>query len=231
MKVLVIIPAYNEEKSIEKVIREIRFHVPEVDVVVINDGSRDKTEEVAKHAGAEVISMPFNVGIGGGMQTGYLYAKKNGYDFAVQIDADGQHNASDLPKLLESAKNSDLIVGSRYVQSTSYKSTFMRRIGMIFFSFIVSLLTNQKFTDTTSGYRVANKKVIDLYCNYYPMDYPEVEAIVYLKYKGCSIMEVSTEMRNRLEGESSINALKSVYYMTKVTLSLFMNALRFAKGR
>ncbi|AFC27528.1 glycosyl transferase family 2 [Paenibacillus mucilaginosus 3016] len=230
-RTLVIIPAYNEEKSIAHVIGEIQHYVPTADVVVVNDGSKDRTAEVAKWAGAKVITMPFNVGIGGGMQTGYLYAQRNGYDYAVQIDADGQHNAADLPKLLKAAENNDLVIGSRYVTKTAYSSTLMRRIGMIFFSNVVTMLTHQKFTDTTSGYRVANKKVIDLYCNYYPMDYPEVEAIVYLKYKGCTLHEVSTEMRNRMEGESSINAFKSVYYMFKVTLSLFMNALRFSKAR
>ncbi|SCW73673.1 hypothetical protein SAMN04487970_10373 [Paenibacillus tianmuensis] len=231
MKVLVIIPAYNEEKSIGNVIYEIRKHVPDADIVVVNDGSKDNTKEVAEKHGAIVLNMPFNVGIGGGMQTGYQFAFKNNYDYAVQIDADGQHNAADLPKLLAEAIQNDLVIGSRYVEQTSYKSSFMRRVGMIFFSGVVSMLTGQKFTDTTSGYRVANKKVISLYSSYYPMDYPEVEAIVYLKYKGCKLAEVSTEMRSRLEGESSITAIKSIYYMVKVTLSLLMNALRFAKVR
>lgn len=231
MRTLIIIPAYNEERSIGEVIREIRTHVPSADILVINDGSRDRTEEVVRRTGANIITMPFNVGIGAGMQTGYLYAYRNDYDYAVQIDADGQHRPEELPKLLEEAKENDLVIGSRYINKTAYSSTVMRRVGMVFFSCLVSFLTRQKFTDTTSGYRVANRKVIEIYASYYPMDYPEVEAIVFLKYKGCKIIEVSTEMRERETGSSSITPIKSMYYMVKVTLALLMNVFRYAKIR
>ncbi|WP_330163494.1 glycosyltransferase family 2 protein [Paenibacillus woosongensis] len=134
MKTLIIIPAYNEEGSIASVIADIRRHVPNTDIVVINDGSTDRTEEIARASGARVLTMPYNVGIGGGMQTGYIYAKMQGYDVAVQMDADGQHPAKELPKLIEQASKYDLVIGSRYVKSTSYRSPHMRRIGMIFFS-------------------------------------------------------------------------------------------------
>lgn len=230
---LVIIPAYNEEASIAHVIRSIRQHAPDADIVVVNDGSRDRTAEVAEQAGATVLNLPFNVGIGGGMQTGYLYAHKKGYQYAVQIDADGQHDPADLPRLLRHAKNGDgdMILGSRYVERTAYKSSFMRRIGMIFFSGLVTVFAGQAVKDTTSGYRVVNKRLIDLFSSYYPVDYPEVEAIVYLKRQGYTLLEVPTEMRERQAGTSSITPLKSAYYMIKVALALFMNVLRYPRAR
>lgn len=227
LKTLIIIPAYNEEGSIAAVIADIRGHVPEADIVVINDGSTDRTEEIAKASGANVLTMPYNVGIGGGMQTGYIYARRQGYDVAVQMDADGQHPAKELPKLIEQASRYDLVIGSRYVESTSYRSPYMRRIGMIFFSQLVTLLTRQQFTDTTSGFRAAGRKVIDLYASYYPIDYPEVESLVYLKRHGCKITEVSTEMHRRKAGRSSITPARSVYYMIKVTFSVIMSAMRY----
>lgn len=227
MKTLIIIPAYNEEGSIAAVIRDIHRHAPEADIVVVNDGSTDRTEQLAEEAGARVLTLPYNVGIGGGMQTGYLYARRMGYDIAVQMDADGQHPAGELPKLIAQAKNYDLVIGSRYVESTSYRSSRLRRLGMVFFSSLVSLVTGQRFTDTTSGFRAAGRKVIDLYADYYPIDYPEVESIVYLKRKGCRIAEVATEMHDRQAGKSSITPWKSIYYMIKVTLAVLMSAIRY----
>ncbi|RCX19202.1 hypothetical protein DFP94_105219 [Fontibacillus phaseoli] len=227
MKTLIIIPAYNEEGSIATVIRDIHLHAPEADVIVINDGSTDRTEQLAEQAGAKVLTLPYNVGIGGGMQTGYLYAQRMGYDIAVQMDADGQHPAKELPKLIAKAADNDLVIGSRYVETTSYRSSRLRRIGMLFFSGLVSLVTGQHFTDTTSGFRAAGRKVIELYADYYPIDYPEVESIVYLKRKGCRIAEVATEMHDRQAGKSSITPWKSVYYMIKVTLAVLMSAIRY----
>lgn len=227
MKTLIIIPAYNEEGSIAAVIRDIHQHAPSVDVIVINDGSSDRTEQCAINAGARVLTLPYNVGIGGGMQTGYMYAKQHGYEIAIQMDADGQHLAEELSKLIAKAEHYDLVIGSRYVESTSYRSSHLRRIGMIFFSGLVSMVTGQRFTDTTSGFRAAGPKVIDLYSQYYPIDYPEVEALIYLKRKGCRITEVATEMRKRETGKSSITPLKSIYYMVKVTLSVLMSAMRY----
>ncbi|GIO86455.1 glycosyl transferase family 2 [Paenibacillus faecis] len=230
MKTLIIIPAYNEEGSIAGVIQDIHRHAPEADVIVVNDGSTDRTAELAAAAGAKVLTLPYNVGIGGGMQTGYLYAQRMGYDIAVQMDADGQHPAEELPKLIAKAREADLVIGSRYVETTSYRSSRMRRAGMVFFSGLVSLVTGQRFTDTTSGFRAAGRKVIELYAAYYPIDYPEVESIVYLKRKGCRITEVATEMHHRKAGKSSITPWKSVYYMVKVTLAVLMNAIRYDRG-
>lgn len=230
MKTLIIIPAYNEEGSIAGVIQDIHRHAPEADVIVVNDGSTDRTAELAAAAGAKVLTLPYNVGIGGGMQTGYLYAQRMGYDIAVQMDADGQHPAEELPKLIAKAREADLVIGSRYVETTSYRSSRMRRAGMVFFSGLVSLVTGQRFTDTTSGFRAAGRKVIELYASYYPIDYPEVESIVYLKRKGCRITEVATEMHHRKAGKSSITPWKSVYYMVKVTLAVLMSAIRYDRG-
>lgn len=230
MKTLIIIPAYNEEGSIAGVIQDIHRHAPEADVIVVNAGSTDRTAELAAAAGAKVLTLPYNVGIGGGMQTGYLYAQRMGYDIAVQMDADGQHPAEELPKLIAKAREADLVIGSRYVETTSYRSSRMRRAGMVFFSGLVSLVTGQRFTDTTSGFRAAGRKVIELYASYYPIDYPEVESIVYLKRKGCRITEVATEMHHRKAGKSSITPWKSVYYMVKVTLAVLMSAIRYDRG-
>lgn len=230
LKTLIIIPAYNEEGSIASVIRDIHHHVPYADVIVINDGSTDQTGQCAKDAGARVFTLPYNLGIGGGMQTGYMYANKMGYDIAVQMDADGQHRAEELPKLIAKAYNYDLVIGSRFLEATSFRSSTMRKIGIVFFSSLVSLVTGQRFTDTTSGFRAAGQKVIELYAEYYPIDYPEVESIVYLKRKGCRITEVSTEMSSRQRGKSSITPLRSAYYMIKVTLSVLMSALRYSKA-
>ncbi|MGG6314027.1 glycosyltransferase family 2 protein [Paenibacillus macerans] len=230
-KMLIIIPAYNEEASIGLVIRDIRTHAPAADVLVINDGSADRTEEFAKKEGAKVLTMPYNVGIGGGMQTGYMYAKQMGYDIAVQMDADGQHRAEELPKLISQTAAHDLVIGSRFVESTAYRSSPARRVGIAFFSALVSWVTGQRFTDTTSGFRAAGRKVIELYADYYPIDYPEVESIVYLKRMGCRIAEVPAEMRPRAAGKSSITPWRSVYYMVKVTLSVLMSALRHHSRR
>lgn len=230
-KVLIIIPAYNEENAIRDVIYDIREHVPDADLVVINDGSTDDTEQIALSCGAKVLTVPFNVGIGGGMQIGYIYAKQIGYDYAVQMDADGQHRAADLPGLLERAHNYDLMIGSRFVEETEYRSSPMRRLGILFFSWLVTFMTGQKFTDTTSGFRVAGSRAIALFADYYPTDYPEVESIIYLKRRGCRITESRVNMRQRETGRSSITPVRSVYYMIKVTLSVFMSAVRYRNRR
>jgi glycosyltransferase involved in cell wall biosynthesis len=226
--VLVIIPAYNEEKSVAYVIQKIRSAVPAADILVVNDGSTDSTSEVARKAGAQVIDLPFNLGIGGGMQTGYLYAYRKGYEAAVQIDADGQHNPDDLPRLLALLEKgeADLILGSRYVEKTGYRSTWTRRLGMVILARMVSLIIGKPVYDTTSGYRVVNRKVMRLFAENYPTDYPEVEALVLVHMHGYKILEVPVEMEERQAGRSSITPLKSVYYMVKVGLALVMNVLR-----
>ncbi len=229
-KILVIIPAFNEERSLPTVIGKIRSF-PGIDVVVVNDGSGDNTSAVARAAGAGVIDLPFNLGIGGAVQTGYLFAHKNGYDVAVQVDADGQHDPDDLLTIIGPVLRgeADMVLGSRFVESTGYRSPLARKMGIMLFSAVVSLITGQTLKDTTSGYRAVNKKIIRFFVDNYPTDYPEVEALVLLKKNGFSIMEVPVTMAPREHGESSITPLKSVYYMVKVLLAIFMNLLRAPK--
>lgn len=224
MKIMVVIPAYNEEKNISGVVKAVKSHHPEVDAVVINDGSRDRTGLEAQGAGAFVINLPQNLGIGGAVQTGYIYAKTKGYDAVIQIDGDGQHNPKDLSRLIDSiAKDeADMVIGSRFVKKTDYESSKMRKLGINFFSKLVSIACRRDFYGTTSGYRAVNKKGIELFSRYYPRDYPEVETIVYASKMGIRIKEISVDMNKRLGGKSSITPLKSIYYMIKVTCSILL---------
>ncbi|MBL0389030.1 glycosyltransferase family 2 protein [Tumebacillus sp. ITR2] len=228
-KVLVIIPAYNEEGSIAHVIQRIQSVSDDIDVVVINDGSRDATVEVARAAGATaVIDLPFNLGIGGAMQTGYLYAHKNDYDIALQIDADGQHDPFDIPKVIEPILRGEVnfTVGSRWVEKTAYKSSAARRVGMVIFSRLIKWVTGQVCKDPTSGFRAADKRVIEMFANYYPVDYPEVEVLVHISRRGLKFREIAVEMSERQAGSSSITPIKSIYYMVKVGLAVLISATR-----
>ena len=224
MKTMVAIPAYNEEKNIFRVVKAVKNNNPEVDVVVINDGSRDCTGLEAQKAGAFVINLAQNLGIGGAVQTGYIYASRRGYDAVIQIDGDGQHNPKDLSRLIDSiAKDeADMVIGSRFVKKTGYESSKMRKLGIDFFSKLVSLVCGRDFFDTTSGYRAVNKKVIELFSRYYPRDYPEVETIVYASRMGIRIKEIPVNMDKRQGGKSSITPLKSIYYMIKVTCAILL---------
>lgn len=228
LKSLIIIPAYNEEDSIGDIVKRILTNYPSFTVVVVDDGSSDNTAKIARMAGAKVVSLPQNLGIGGAVQTGYLYAFYHGYDIAVQIDADGQHKPEELPKILKPLIENevDLVLGSRYVEKTEYKSTFSRRTGMIVLSTLVSLIAKQMIKDTTSGFRAVNRKVIELFAREYSTDYPEVDSLVVIKKHGMKIKEVSVEMDQRIAGQSSITMLRSAYYMIKVSLALFIRVLR-----
>jgi len=227
-KILIIVPAYNEEESIKNVVQAIYNQEVKVDVVVVNDGSRDNTYEEAKKTNANVLDLPFNLGIGGAMQTGYLYAYKNNYDIAIQIDADGQHNPVDIKNLIQPTLNEevDMVIGSRYLEKTKYKSTIFRRLGMIYFTTIIKLFTGNKVTDTTSGYRAVDRKIIELFAREYPEDYPEVEVLVWLKKRKLKLKEISVEMNERTTGKSSITPFKSLYYMIKVTLGIIISSIR-----
>jgi len=227
-KILVIIPAYQEEASIAGVVEKIRTSLPFVDIVVINDGSTDRTSARAKACGVNVVDLPFNLGIGGAMQTGYRYAERHGYDIAVQIDADGQHDPKDLVKLLEvmEQEGMDMVIGSRFVETSSYRPSLARAAGITVLSCLVSLITGKKVTDTTSGYRAVNRKVIKLFARDYPTDYPEVEVLILLHKHGLTVKEVPVEMNYRETGVSSITPLKSIYYMIKVILSVLIMVSR-----
>lgn len=223
-KILVIVPAYNEEGQIRQVIEDIRTSAPYVDIAVVNDGSKDRTFEQASQTGATVFNLPYNLGIGGAVQTGYRHALNENYDYAVQIDGDGQHNPADLCKLLQTIETSgaDMVIGSRFLDKTGYQSTRIRLVGIRFLSFLVSGLTRNKATDTTSGFRICGRKAIALFAERYPTDYPEVESLILLNNHGLRFLEIQVNMRPRLFGKSSITAFKSIYYMIKVTLSIFI---------
>ena len=228
MKCLIIVPAFNEGKNIYNVVTSIKNDNVSEDVVVINDCSKDNTYFEARKAGAEVINLSENLGIGGAVQTGYIYAMNKGYDVAVQIDGDGQHDSKDLKKLIRQLEenNLDMVIGSRFIEKTNYIPNVFRAIGIKYFSKLVSILCRSNYYDTTSGYRLVNKKGIKLFAKYYPQDYPEVETIVYACKNGLKVNEIGVNMRQRYEGKSSITPIKSIYYMIKVTLSTLIVAYK-----
>lgn len=227
-KILVIIPAFNEEASIASVLKDLRKYVPEADIVVVNDGSRDRTAHIASEFGVTVVDHPFNMGIGATMQTGYKYARQNGFDITVQVDADGQHPADQIPALIKPIIDgrADIVVGSRFLGSGDYKPSLARSAGMAIFSRVVSSIIKVKMTDTTSGFRASGRECIDFFTRRYPDDYPEVEALVLLHKKGFSIMEVPVKMYERAGGKSSITPVRSIYYMIKVLLAIFVDLLK-----
>lgn len=227
-EVLVIIPAYNEEKSIKDVVNKIYENTTNCDVVVVNDGSKDNTYIEAKKTKAIVIDLPNNLGIGGAVQTGYLYAYKNNYDIAIQVDADGQHDSKYINEMLEILKNgqADMVIGSRFIEKTSYKQTFFRMLGINITSGIIKVLTGKKIHDTTSGFRAINRDIIESFANNYPYDYPEPCTNMEMILKGKNIVEIPVEMKQRETGVSSISPLKSVKYMLKVILSLFLMKIK-----
>ena len=221
-------PALDEERSVGRVIDEIRAFDPAIDVVVVDDGSHDRTAEVATAHGAHVVRLPFNLGIGGSVQTGFRYAAEHGYDVAVRLDGDGQHDPSQLDRILAPvlAGDVDICVGSRFAGEDGYRSSRSRRIGIRILARTVSLLTGQRVTDTTSGFQALNRKAIALFAVDYPHDYPEVEATVLLHKHRLRLAEVPVQMRERVAGRSSITALRSIYYMTKVMLAILVGIFR-----
>lgn len=224
MKTLVIIPAYNEQENILNTIADIRTHCPEVDYLVINDCSRDNTERLLRDNGANYVSLPCNLGIGGGVQTGYRYADERGYDIAIQFDGDGQHDARYLRDLIApiEAGTADIAIGSRFIKREGFQSTGLRRMGIGFLSGLIKLLCGIHVSDVTSGMRAVNRRFIEEYAKSYAQDYPEPEAIIAASVRGARIVEVPVEMRERQGGRSSINPLRSVYYMIKVSLALIL---------
>lgn len=226
---LAIVPAHNEAGSIGAVVDGIRAFDPRFDVVVVDDGSTDATARIAAAHGAAVVSLPFNLGIGGAVQTGFRYARERGYDVAVRLDGDGQHDPAELPKLLAvlAEGNADVVTGSRFAAgSNGYRAPAARRAGIVFFARLVSLLTRQKVTDTTSGFQALNRRGIALFAEDYPNDYPEVEATVLVFKHRLRLVEVPVTMREREHGESSIGFFGSIYYMLKVTLALCLAMVR-----
>jgi glycosyltransferase involved in cell wall biosynthesis len=232
-KIIALIPAFNEQNNIAHVIKEVQS-LENVDVLVIDDGSSDQTALVAKKAGACVLSLPFNLGIGGAVQAGYQYARSCGYDIAVQVDGDGQHDVKFLPPLIAPilAQEKDLVIGSRFLPPfLGYQSSLVRRLGIRFFSRLISFLTRSKITDPTSGFRACNQKLIHLFADDYPLDFPEPEAIVEAKKAHARVGEVAVEMRARATGQSSIRYLKTGYYMIKVTFAILLRSIQYQQKK
>lgn len=228
MKKLVIIPAYNEEASIVNTVKDIKEHAPDFDYIVVNDCSKDSTLDVCVKNGINVLKLPVNLGIGGAVQSGYLYALRNGYDVAVQFDGDGQHSANyldDMVKLLTKEK-ADMVIGSRFITNEGFQSSAIRRVGIKHFNVLIKLLTGKKITDPTSGMRMVNRDIIKLFSEDYPKDYPEPESVVSIIARGKKVVEIPVIMNERSEGVSSISPMKSVYYMIKVTIAMLIARIR-----
>ena len=228
-KILIVVPAFNESGNVAQTIREIKALPIPTDVVVIDDGSSDATASEAEQAGAPVIVLPFNLGIGGAVQTGFQYALQKGYTTVVQVDGDGQHDVRYLPDLLNpvSTQQIDMVIGSRFLQPLAgYQSSFIRRIGIHFFARLISFLIREPVTDPTSGFRAYGRRAIDIFAESYPQDYPEPESIVVAKRQGLVLCEVPVEMRKRFHGHSSIRYLWTLYYMIKVTLAILLSMLK-----
>jgi glycosyltransferase involved in cell wall biosynthesis len=224
-----IVPALNEAGALPAVIDELRAFDPGLDVVVVDDGSVDRTAAVARSMGACVLRLPFNLGIGGAVQTGFRFAFENDYDLAVRVDGDGQHDPSQLGRLIAPvlAGEADIVVGSRFAaDADGYRSSRTRRIGIRLLARVVSGIVGQRVTDTTSGFQALNKHGIALFARDYPHDYPEVEATVMVFRHRLRLIEVPVTMRERGSGRSSITSLRSVYYMVKVLLAIFVGLFR-----
>lgn len=229
MKILIIIPAYNEAENIEKLINDIRESCPFADYLVVNDCSKDETEEILHRVDANYMCNSVNLGIGGTVQGGYVYALKNGYDIAIQVDGDGQHDISYLKNMVEPIEKgeADIVIGSRFIEKQGFQSSAGRRFGINFLSSLIKLCTGIRVRDVTSGFRAVNRKFIKIYADDYPQDYPEPEAIVVGVMHGGVIKEIPVMMKERGGGTSSINLWKSIYYMIKVSLAIITCRISF----
>lgn len=230
-KAVILIPALNEEATVGDVIREARASYPEIDIVVIDDGSSDATAAVSRAAGATTISLPFNLGVGGAMRTGFLYAARNGYDAAIQVDADGQHNPKDVGELLQALEFSDIAIGARFAGKGDYTAGLMRRLAMKILASTLSRVARTSLTDTTSGFRASGQKALDLFAVSYPSEYlgDTVESLVIASRHGLTITQVPVQMRPRAGGTPSHNPVKAAVFLARVIVALVF-ALMKPKG-
>jgi len=228
VKILMIIPAYNEQDNIKETVKKIQEHSTKLDYVVINDGSTDNTQKILEENNIKHIKLINNLGIGGAVQTGYKYAYRNNYDIAIQFDGDGQHDANYIKNIVEPIVKGDanMVIGSRYVEELSeFKSTKLRQLGITILSFILKLTTGKKIYDMTSGFRAVDKDIIEIFAKDYPNDYPEPETNVEVVQKGFKVKEIPVKMHERLHGKSSITPLKSIYYMIKVSYAMIVRSI------
>lgn len=228
MKKLIIIPAFNEEENIEKTVTSIEKDAKEFDYVIINDCSTDRTKQICEQKGYNIVNLPINLGIGGAVQTGYKYAYINGYDVAVQVDGDGQHDPeflNEMAKYIEKNKV-DMVIGSRFIEKKGFQSSVARRMGIKFFSTLIKVLTGAVITDPTSGLRMVGRNVMEIFAKDYPRDYPEPESVVAVLRKNLVVKEIPVIMHERGGGVSSISPKKSIYYMIKVTLAILIERIR-----
>ena len=230
MKILLIIPCYNEQESIVSLYREICDKTP-YDVIVVNDSSTDNSKEILKQRGIPYLDLPLNLGIGGAVQAGYRFAIYNGYDIAVQVDGDGQHDPGQVNLIAAPIENgeADLVIGSRFINKSGFQSSVMRRVGINFFKMLIYCLSGRRITDATSGFRAANRKTMHLFNEYYAMDYPEPESNMLALKNKLRVKEVPVTMRERQSGESSIKSLQPLYYMLKVSLGIIISSTIRAK--
>lgn len=226
MKTLIIIPAYNEAENLPGLFKALKDTGEDFDILTVNDCSSDDTERVCREHGINVISLPVNLGIGGAVQTGYIYALRNGYDIAVQVDGDGQHDPQFIKYLVERVREGwDLCIGSRFIENEGFQSSRVRRVGIKYFSWLIRCLMKTRITDPTSGFRACSKRVIKLFANNYPIDYPEPETVVMVLRNRLKVCEMPVIMKPREKGVSSITNLKAVYYMIKVTLAILISSI------
>jgi glycosyltransferase involved in cell wall biosynthesis len=227
---LAVVPAYNEAETVGSVVNSIHVQAPRFDVLVVDDGSSDGTGAVAEAVGARVVRAPFNLGIGGAVQCGFVYALENDYDYVVQVDGDGQHCAEEIGKLIaamDADPTLDMICGSRFLtKEHGYPAPISRRTGIHLFAFLLSRIIGERVSDPTSGFRLYNRRGIALFARDYPHDYPEVEAILMVHFHRLRMQEVPVRMLRRGGGVSSIRSGKSAYYMIKVLLAVFIGLAR-----
>lgn len=231
-RIAIVVPAFNEAKAIASVVSNINDlnigSAFQTDVIVVNDCSTDRTSEIAATLNCILLNLPVNLGIGGAVQTGFKYAYANEYDYAMQVDGDGQHPASEIPKLVTGIvdKDLDVLIGSRFIQKTGYISTFSRRMGIVYFKHLLKIFCGITITDSTSGFRIINRKTLAVVQDYYPDEYPEPESIILYSRNRLKIGEIPVTMLERQGGESSIRAFTSLYYMLKVSFAIFFTFIR-----
>lgn len=223
-KVLVIIPAYNEETNIASIINEVREKASQADILVVDDGSKDKTAEIARHLDVRVVSHPFNLGIGGAVQTGLMIAKKWGYDIAVQVDGDGQHDPAFVYTLIKpiAEEKADISIGSRYLNNANVNISLMRHIGVRFFSWLTTKISGRQITDCSSGFRALSKRAIGLFAYEYPVDFPDAEALIFASRAGLKLVEIPVKFRGRNGGKSSLHLWRFLWYPIKEGFSVVM---------